>query len=416
MSLIQEALTYKHVHSADQKVGAWPSLPSLSWSTKPTQLTSKEKKDPQQYIVDDYTTYTIDQQRYILDELVYIKQKEDSEKKARDKILARTRKPLETRKTRKIKHDGVIIGYALTELDTITFGTIVFDSSVEDGILGRTIKIIPSNYTDGNTILDLPFIRANGAKFYDTSYVKKIAKTLDTDYKRLEEINKQRIDAEKARDALINMQKEVKDVAKDKITLGFIGVLVLSSHAAPYQTFGGEYYDIVAIFKYPDGSIQESGTMFEKQYVEKNMMLYGKPVVRIESWTNEMEINRGIKILTADKSLVFPPEVGFDYVPPPSPPSPPVTPPVTPAQSPLPPPPPPLTPNPTQSLPPPPPNPTQSAFLNQIRKGSQLRKVVPKVEPVATTPIRFDLAKRLGKIRKAVQGDTTSEFDQSTTV
>ena len=36
MSLLQEALIYKQIHSADQKVGAWPSLPSWPKSSKKT--------------------------------------------------------------------------------------------------------------------------------------------------------------------------------------------------------------------------------------------------------------------------------------------------------------------------------------------------------------------------------------------
>jgi hypothetical protein len=52
----------------------------------------------------------------------------------------------------------------------------------------------------------------------------------------------------------------------------------------------------------------------------------------------------------------------------------------------------------------------QGGLLEQIRKGSQLRKAEPTKKQ--STPDLFK--QQMAKIRKAVQGDTTSELEEST--
>jgi hypothetical protein len=54
----------------------------------------------------------------------------------------------------------------------------------------------------------------------------------------------------------------------------------------------------------------------------------------------------------------------------------------------------------------------QGGLLEQIRKGSQLRKAA---EPTKQKPTPDLFKQQMAKIRKAVQGDTTSKLEESTT-
>jgi len=97
MSLIQEALMYKQIHSADQKVGARGLLPSLetlqSWlSSRPTTRLNRQQKGFLESYVEDYEKYPIDQQIYLFNELIVVLQRQETDKKVRDKVIKQARR------------------------------------------------------------------------------------------------------------------------------------------------------------------------------------------------------------------------------------------------------------------------------------------------------------------------------------